>query len=64
MKQDWVIDDCIGNWWRPNFEPPQVGANMTVKCSEGSINLINNFCRCYFQYLNGNQCGINKEEVI
>jgi len=19
-----VIDDCIGNWWRPNFEPPQV----------------------------------------
>lgn len=25
VKQDWVIDDCIGNWWRPNFEPPQVG---------------------------------------
>uniref|UniRef100_A0A3B3ZET7 Cleavage and polyadenylation specificity factor subunit 5 n=1 Tax=Periophthalmus magnuspinnatus TaxID=409849 RepID=A0A3B3ZET7_9GOBI len=24
VKQDWVIDDCIGNWWRPNFEPPQV----------------------------------------
>uniref|UniRef100_A0AAZ1WWP6 Cleavage and polyadenylation specificity factor subunit 5 n=1 Tax=Oreochromis aureus TaxID=47969 RepID=A0AAZ1WWP6_OREAU len=23
VKQDWVIDDCIGNWWRPNFEPPQ-----------------------------------------
>ncbi|NWH74454.1 CPSF5 factor, partial [Piaya cayana] len=24
VQQDWVIDDCIGNWWRPNFEPPQV----------------------------------------
>ncbi|KAM9268829.1 LOW QUALITY PROTEIN: cleavage and polyadenylation specificity factor subunit 5 [Cariama cristata] len=23
VQQDWVIDDCIGNWWRPNFEPPQ-----------------------------------------
>ncbi|XP_069496346.1 cleavage and polyadenylation specificity factor subunit 5 isoform X1 [Ambystoma mexicanum] len=23
VVQDWVIDDCIGNWWRPNFEPPQ-----------------------------------------
>uniref|UniRef100_A0A8C7EZG3 Cleavage and polyadenylation specificity factor subunit 5 n=1 Tax=Oncorhynchus kisutch TaxID=8019 RepID=A0A8C7EZG3_ONCKI len=23
VKQDWVIDDSIGNWWRPNFEPPQ-----------------------------------------
>lgn len=19
----WVIEDIIGNWWRPNFEPPQ-----------------------------------------
>ncbi|CAB1323249.1 unnamed protein product [Coregonus sp. 'balchen'] len=25
VKQDWEIDDSIGNWWRPNFEPPQVG---------------------------------------
>ncbi|XP_054566952.1 cleavage and polyadenylation specificity factor subunit 5 isoform X2 [Eptesicus fuscus] len=24
VLQDWVIDDCIGNWWRPNFEPPQM----------------------------------------
>uniref|UniRef100_A0ABK0KX28 Cleavage and polyadenylation specificity factor subunit 5 n=1 Tax=Rattus norvegicus TaxID=10116 RepID=A0ABK0KX28_RAT len=24
VLQDWVIDDCIGNWWRPNFEPPQL----------------------------------------
>jgi len=23
VKQDWHIDECIGNWWRPNFEPPQ-----------------------------------------
>ncbi|XP_078609436.1 cleavage and polyadenylation specificity factor subunit 5-like isoform X3 [Branchiostoma floridae x Branchiostoma japonicum] len=23
VQQDWVIEDCIGNWWRPNFEPPQ-----------------------------------------
>lgn len=22
-KQEWVIEDTIGNWWRPNFEPPQ-----------------------------------------
>lgn len=20
---NWVIEDVIGNWWRPNFEPPQ-----------------------------------------
>nr|XP_058151472.1 cleavage and polyadenylation specificity factor subunit 5-like [Dasypus novemcinctus] len=23
VLQDPGIDDCIGNWWRPNFEPPQ-----------------------------------------
>ena len=23
VLQDWVFDDCIGNWCRPNFEPPQ-----------------------------------------
>lgn len=23
LKQEWVIEDIIGNWWRPNFEPPQ-----------------------------------------
>ncbi|XP_053431567.1 cleavage and polyadenylation specificity factor subunit 5-like [Nycticebus coucang] len=23
VLQDRVIDDCIGNWWRPNSEPPQ-----------------------------------------
>lgn len=20
---DWVVEDCLGNWWRPNFEAPQ-----------------------------------------
>lgn len=24
VQQDWIIEDTIGNWWRPNFEPPQV----------------------------------------
>lgn len=23
VKQDWLVEDTIGNWWRPNFEPPQ-----------------------------------------
>ncbi|XP_042231848.1 cleavage and polyadenylation specificity factor subunit 5-like [Homarus americanus] len=23
VSQEWVIEDIIGNWWRPNFEPPQ-----------------------------------------
>ncbi|CAG9833254.1 unnamed protein product [Diabrotica balteata] len=23
VKQEWVVEDIIGNWWRPNFEPPQ-----------------------------------------
>lgn len=23
VKQDWLIEDTVGNWWRPNFEPPQ-----------------------------------------
>lgn len=23
VKQEWHIEDIIGNWWRPNFEPPQ-----------------------------------------
>ncbi|XP_013387040.1 cleavage and polyadenylation specificity factor subunit 5-like [Lingula anatina] len=29
---DWTIEDTVGNWWRPNFEPPQypyVPAHMT-----------------------------------
>jgi len=21
---DWVIEDTVGNWWRPNFEHSQV----------------------------------------
>ena len=23
VVQEWMIEDIIGNWWRPNFEPPQ-----------------------------------------
>lgn len=23
VKQEWIIEDIIGNWWRPNFEPSQ-----------------------------------------
>lgn len=23
VKQDWIVEDTIGNWYRPNFEPPQ-----------------------------------------
>ncbi|XP_023215229.1 cleavage and polyadenylation specificity factor subunit 5-like isoform X2 [Centruroides sculpturatus] len=23
VQQDWLIEDVVGNWWRPNFEPPQ-----------------------------------------
>nr|XP_045621785.1 cleavage and polyadenylation specificity factor subunit 5-like [Procambarus clarkii] len=22
-QQEWAIEDIVGNWWRPNFEPPQ-----------------------------------------
>ncbi|CAI4229972.1 unnamed protein product [Auanema sp. JU1783] len=23
MKNDWKVEDEIGNWWRPNFDPPR-----------------------------------------
>lgn len=23
QQTDWIIEDTVGNWWRPNFEPPQ-----------------------------------------
>jgi len=23
VKQDWHVEDTIGQWWRPNFEPPR-----------------------------------------
>ncbi|GFW07618.1 cleavage and polyadenylation specificity factor subunit 5 [Trichonephila clavipes] len=23
VTQEWIIEDTVGNWWRPNFEPPQ-----------------------------------------
>lgn len=22
VQPEWTIEDTIGNWWRPNFEPP------------------------------------------
>lgn len=22
VPQDWIIDDYIGDWWKPNLEPP------------------------------------------
>ncbi|XP_074598291.1 cleavage and polyadenylation specificity factor subunit 5 [Brevipalpus obovatus] len=23
VANEWTVEDTIGNWWRPNFEPPQ-----------------------------------------
>ena len=40
VLQDWVIDDCIGNWWRPNFEPPQVSVQLYLLDIWGSRKLI------------------------
>lgn len=28
---EWVVEDTIGNWWRPNFEPPQVKKKIHFK---------------------------------
>lgn len=25
QEMEWVIEDSLGSWWRPNFEAPQVG---------------------------------------
>ncbi|KAI1701952.1 nucleotide hydrolase domain-containing protein [Ditylenchus destructor] len=22
-KDQWIVEDCIANWWRPNFDPPR-----------------------------------------
>ena len=24
VEVDWIVEDCLGSWWRPNFEAPQV----------------------------------------
>jgi hypothetical protein len=24
LEMEWVIEDSLGSWWRPNFEAPQV----------------------------------------
>lgn len=26
---EWTVEETIGNWWRPNFEPPQVSLYRT-----------------------------------
>lgn len=26
-KSQWIVEDCIANWWRPNFDPPRVSLN-------------------------------------
>ena len=23
IANEWTVEDAVGNWWRPNFEPPQ-----------------------------------------
>ncbi|KAK4336694.1 hypothetical protein RND71_043440 [Anisodus tanguticus] len=23
ISNEWIVEDTVGNWWRPNFEPPQ-----------------------------------------
>ncbi|KAK3746775.1 hypothetical protein QZH41_013599, partial [Actinostola sp. cb2023] len=27
-EPDWIVEDCLSNWWRPNFEAPQVQTRM------------------------------------
>ena len=24
----WTVEDCVGNWWRPNFDPPRVSLSI------------------------------------
>lgn len=36
---EWVVEDTIGNWWRPNFEPPQVKKNPIEKLKIMRVNL-------------------------
>ena len=24
LPTQWSVEDCVGNWWRPNFDPPRV----------------------------------------
>ena len=33
VKNEWHIEDEIGNWWRPNFDPPRVSYSDTVTLS-------------------------------
>lgn len=36
---EWVVEDTIGNWWRPNFEPPQVKKNLFENLKTIRVNL-------------------------
>ena len=36
---NWVIENVIGNWWRPNFEPPQV-SHVTCLGSTKSLTIL------------------------
>ncbi|XP_076242346.1 cleavage and polyadenylation specificity factor subunit 5 isoform X1 [Calliopsis andreniformis] len=57
VKQEWVIEDTIGNWWRPNFEPPQypyVPPHITKPKEHKRLFLVQlqekgNFILCYFK---------------
>lgn len=33
---EWTVEETIGNWWRPNFEPPQVSLYRTQRWKYGS----------------------------
>lgn len=30
LKNEWHIEDEVGNWWRPNFDPPRVCCHFSV----------------------------------
>ncbi len=32
IKTDWMVDEVVSNWWRPNFEAPQY-PYITAHCS-------------------------------
>ena len=49
--QEWAIEDCIGNWWRPNFEPPQypyVPAHITKPKEHKRLFLVQLSADAYF----------------
>ena len=42
LPVDWVIEDTVANWWRPNFEAPQVEFVVGVLLIEGIEHKIQN----------------------